>query len=129
MPPRPQVSPHKHSYLMAGNIVSNPGFIKQFGTIIAADGTVSLDPHLVSVWGGITSATILVGQQVGSIIADRFGRFPARILFTVVMWSAAFAEMFSTDWRGWLASKAVLGFGQGLIQATTLSVRTCTLQC
>ena len=105
-----------------GNIIANAGFIKQFGTEYHADGSVYLNSHYVSLWGGLVSVFIFVGQQVGSIFADKFGRVLTRILFTLVMLSAAVAEVVSYEWKGWLASKAVVGFGQGLIQACTLPV-------
>lgn len=38
--------------LIAGSVVSNSGFIHQFGTVISADGKKSLDARYVSAWGG-----------------------------------------------------------------------------
>ncbi|RSH79596.1 uncharacterized protein EHS24_009246 [Apiotrichum porosum] len=37
---------------LSGSVVSNSGFIHQFGTVISADGKKSLDARYVSAWGG-----------------------------------------------------------------------------
>ena len=44
-----------HTDLFAGSIVSNQGFIEQFGTIVSSTGAVSLDAGYVAAWGGTVS--------------------------------------------------------------------------
>ena len=39
---------------MPGNIIVNPGFIRQFGTITNAAGVLELDALHVAAWGGVT---------------------------------------------------------------------------
>ena len=109
-----------------GSIVSNQGFINQFGTIVnAKTGKLSLNAHYVSIWGGIVGVGILVGQQMGSILADKYGRTLSRIFLTVVFAGAILGMQFAKDWKGWLGAKLLLGLGQGLVQSTTLTVNDC----
>lgn len=59
---------------LPGSLISNQGFINQFGTEFAADGSKALAASWVSIWG----AMMPVGQVPGSLFAgwinDRVGR-------------------------------------------------------
>lgn len=72
----------KAGSLYLGNLISNRGFIRQFGDVHSADGEIALAASWVSLWGAMTP----VGQVGGSITAglcnDRFGRLSGMYLLT-----------------------------------------------
>lgn len=57
-----------------GNIVANPGFIAQFGTVTNADGVLELAATHVSLWSGFQYVGQVVFQAISPFISDRFGR-------------------------------------------------------
>ena len=61
---------------MAGSIIVNKGFIKQFGSRDEA-GVLALDPVWVSAWGAIINVGQICTVPWISLLANRKGRKPA----------------------------------------------------
>ncbi|GFZ51067.1 hypothetical protein JCM24511_08825 [Saitozyma sp. JCM 24511] len=99
-----------------GNIIANPGFIQQFGTVVGANGQLALDALHVSAWGGVLSGGNIFGNILGGFTADLFGRKFNMFLMTLLLMLATICEMVATEWRVWLASKLFAGIGNGFAQ-------------
>ncbi|KAL1889058.1 hypothetical protein Sste5346_009123 [Sporothrix stenoceras] len=106
---------------LPGNLISNRGFINQFGTETAEDGTKALAASWVSVWG----AMMPVGQIPGSLLAgwinDRVGRRGGMCAMTVAYIVGTILEMTAKHPGQWAGAKFLFGIGQGLT-ATTMPV-------
>lgn len=61
-------------FLVPSNIIVNPGFIKTFGRLHMPDGTVILDPKVLSMWGSVGNASQIFGYILCPFIMDRLGR-------------------------------------------------------
>ncbi|KAL4985141.1 hypothetical protein BDW68DRAFT_179988 [Aspergillus falconensis] len=59
---------------MHGNIIANPGFVKQFATKVNAAGTPFLEAPVLSAWSAIQSVGQIIGMASLAFITDRFGR-------------------------------------------------------
>ncbi|GFZ49652.1 hypothetical protein JCM24511_07053 [Saitozyma sp. JCM 24511] len=105
---------------ITGSIVSNTGFIAQFGTTVASTGQKALNAEYVSAWGGTSGAFQMMGQQISTLIADRYGRTTSFYIATVLIIAGVFMEQFVTTIAGWLGAKIVAGFAAGMGQATSL---------
>ena len=81
-----------------GNIVANPGkskpfvrraegagFIRQFGTVTNADGTLELAAIHVSLWSGFQYVGQIIFQGISPFISDRFGRRTAMYVLILLM--------------------------------------------
>ena len=55
-------------------------------------------------------------------MSDRFGRRPAFWLMTFIFIIGVIVEMVSRYWTHWLVAKMLLGWAQGICQATTMTV-------
>ncbi|KAL1404868.1 hypothetical protein Q8F55_008479 [Vanrija albida] len=105
----------------AGSIVSNIGFIEQFGTADPVTGKKALDASYVSAWGGTGSVFAIFGHQLNSFIADRWGRRIAFLLAALTAIAGILTEQFVTTMAGWLGGKMVTGLGWGMGQVVALT--------
>ncbi|KAL1407893.1 hypothetical protein Q8F55_007329 [Vanrija albida] len=105
---------------ITGSIVSNVGFIDQFGTYIPATDKKSLAAEYVSAWGGMGAAFGILGHQLSTLIADKYGRRVAFMLSAVAVVAGVLVEQFVTTMAGWLGAKMVAGLAGGMGQATSL---------
>jgi MFS family permease len=69
-----------HSYIgyagaAIGNIVANPGFIQQFGTVLNVEtGALELEAQHVSAWGAAQQVAQIAFQLSSPFVVDRYGR-------------------------------------------------------
>ncbi|WVW83142.1 hypothetical protein I302_105160 [Kwoniella bestiolae CBS 10118] len=96
-----------------GNIVANPGFLEQFGTVRSATGALSLDAHYVSTWGAVQQVGQIVFQVLAPFVVDRFGRKVAMYALTFFMLLAIILEIVAKDWKVFLAAKLFAGCASG----------------
>lgn len=68
-----------------GNIVANPGFIQQFGTVTNAAGQLELAATHVSLWSGFQYVGQVVFQAISPLISDKFGRRVAMYVLNGLM--------------------------------------------
>jgi MFS family permease len=87
-------------------------------------GKKALDASYVSAWGGTGSVFAIIGHQVNSFIADRYGRRPAFLLASTIAIAGILTEQFVTTMAGWLGGKMVTGLGWGMGQVVALTVGT-----
>ncbi|CAK7201598.1 hypothetical protein SEUCBS139899_004306 [Sporothrix eucalyptigena] len=91
-----------------GNLISNQGFINQFGTVYADDGSKALAPSWISTWG----AMMPLGQVPGSLFAgwvnDKVGRRGGMYAFTVAYIVGTVLEMTAKIPGQWAAAKFFL---------------------
>ncbi|ORY58349.1 sugar transporter [Leucosporidium creatinivorum] len=99
-----------------GSIIVNKGFIAQFGTIRAADGTLSLNPQYVSVWGGMQSVGQVIGMTSLSFVSDFFGRKATLYSIWLIMALSVVIECVAVNWSQWLGAKILAGVGVGGMQ-------------
>ncbi|RSH82919.1 hypothetical protein EHS25_005909 [Saitozyma podzolica] len=98
-----------------GSIVGNPGFVKQFGTVVSAAGVVSLDANYVGLWGALKFVAQVVTQAISPITANRFGlRFNLWVL-TVLKLIAIIVEIISTTWWHFLIASIFAGLSSGFV--------------
>ncbi|KAF2166608.1 hypothetical protein M409DRAFT_36703 [Zasmidium cellare ATCC 36951] len=97
-----------------GGIVSNKGFIRQFG----GAGVKVLPSKYISAWGGVQSAGQTVGQIGLQFVTDSLGRKYAMYTLWIILTGSIFAETFATHWSHWLVAKLFSGIGVGMLQAT-----------
>jgi len=102
---------------MAGSIVSNKGFIQQFGSA-GANGTYALDTTWVAAWGAIINVGQIIAMTHVSWVADRFGR-------RMVLWMSWFYALISVIIMAtarappaWLVGKLIMGMAIGTLQTT-----------
>lgn len=100
-----------------GSIIANAGFVAQFGTIVAADGSRALDPNHVGAWGGIGSAGQIVGMLVGPFVSDRFGRRIGMLALAIILGIAIVLEIVAKEWTVYLGAKLLTGVATGMVQS------------
>ncbi|KAL1410692.1 hypothetical protein Q8F55_001634 [Vanrija albida] len=105
---------------VAGSIVSNVGFIDQFGTLVEKTGKKALAAEFVSAWGGTGAAFGILGHQLITLVADKWGRRVAFALAAIAVIAGVLVEQFVTTMPGWLGAKMVAGLAGGMGQATSL---------
>ncbi|ORY35933.1 general substrate transporter [Naematelia encephala] len=104
-----------------GNIVANPGFINQFGTVRDATGALALNAKYVSLWSGFNYVSQIFSQAVSPIIGDRFGRRINMYLFTFSMILAIIVEIVAKDWKAYLGAKILIGIACGFLGTTCVT--------
>lgn len=102
-----------YQFKLSANIIANPGFIRQF-----ADDGRKLNPTHVSLWGGLTSVGLLVGQLIIPWFNERLGRKGGTLVFLGLLLIGAIVEAVSTTWWHWMIAKMFAGAGIGACQAT-----------
>ncbi|KAH8172225.1 sugar transporter domain-containing protein [Sarocladium implicatum] len=101
-----------------GNIIANPGFVKEFGTATTADGDPSLASPILSGWSAIMSVGQIIGMTTLPFLSDRFGRKVAMYTYWFVLAMSIMAETFGRSWPTWLVAKLLAGIGVGCLQST-----------
>ncbi|KAH6716081.1 general substrate transporter [Leptodontidium sp. MPI-SDFR-AT-0119] len=103
---------------LMGNIVANPGFARQFGTKIGANGEKVLASSVLSTWTSVGSAFQMLGQLSIAFVSNRFGRKIAMLFFWTTLLMSVIVEARSRNWKIFLISKVLGGYGVGCLQAT-----------
>ncbi|KAL5328254.1 hypothetical protein ACEPPN_001752 [Leptodophora sp. 'Broadleaf-Isolate-01'] len=103
---------------LMGNIIANPGFARQFGTQIGADGEKVLASSVMSVWGSVGPTFQMIGQLSIAFVSNRFGRKNAMFFFWVTLLASVICEVLSRNWKVFLVSKILGSYGVGAMQST-----------
>ncbi|KAH7385043.1 general substrate transporter [Cadophora sp. MPI-SDFR-AT-0126] len=103
---------------MIGNLVANPGFARQFGTQLNAAGEKVLASSTLSVWSSVGSCSQMMGQLSIAFISNKFGRKVAMFFFWTTLLLSVICEVVSRNWKVFLVSKVLGGYGVGCLQAT-----------
>ncbi|CDK26248.1 unnamed protein product [Kuraishia capsulata CBS 1993] len=103
-----------------GIVVSIPEFRKNFGhpyTTSTGETSYVIEASWQSAFSGVPIAAGIIGQNVGSLLADRVGK--KWLLFAHVLFSVAFVglEFAATNVQMFLAGKTLNGYCVSLIQA------------
>ncbi|RSH81844.1 uncharacterized protein EHS24_008039 [Apiotrichum porosum] len=106
-----------YEYVVTVSIVSNQGFINQFGTVDAS-GTAAIPAVYMSLWGGLLASTQLIGQLVAGWLSDATGRKGTMYTFTVFCIVGVSLECAATEWKLWLAAKTLMGVALGMVQVS-----------
>ncbi|KAK6903354.1 hypothetical protein I203_106857 [Kwoniella mangroviensis CBS 8507] len=102
-----------------GNIIANPGFIKQFATVIDSNGDPALSAPVLSAIGTIQSVGQIIGMTSVPFLASRYGRKPAMFLLWFVLACSVICESTAKKWQVWLVAKLLSGIGVGSLQFIT----------
>lgn len=103
---------------MNGNILANPGFVKQFATQLNAAGDPVLASPIISAWGSIMSVGQIIGMTTLPFLSDRFGRKAAMFYYWFVLAISVLCESVARTWPVWLVAKLLAGIGVGCLQST-----------
>ncbi|KAH7381976.1 general substrate transporter, partial [Cadophora sp. MPI-SDFR-AT-0126] len=103
---------------LIGNLVANPGFVRQFGDDVNASGEPILSSSLMSNWGLVGSISQISGMLLLPFFTDRFGRKPSMFLYWLLIALGNMVECVAKDYKVWYASKVLGGIGVGCLQTT-----------
>ncbi|CEN60929.1 hypothetical protein ASPCAL07600 [Aspergillus calidoustus] len=101
-----------------GNIIANPGFVKQFATKTNEAGEPYLAASVLSAWSAIMSVGQIIGMTSLAFITDRFGRKVAMYWYWLVLVISILLESLARKWQIWLVAKLFAGMGVGSLQST-----------
>ncbi|WVF65283.1 hypothetical protein IAT40_000006 [Kwoniella sp. CBS 6097] len=102
-----------------GNIIANPGFVKQFATTTDAKGAPALSAPVLSAIGTIQSVGQIIGMTSLPFLATKFGRKPAMYLLWLILAASVICESTATKWQVWVVAKLFSGIGVGSLQFIT----------
>ncbi|WWD00964.1 hypothetical protein V866_007902 [Kwoniella sp. B9012] len=102
-----------------GNIIANPGFVKQFATVTDSKGEPALSAPVLSAIGTIQSVGQIVGMTSVPFLASRYGRKPAMFLLWLVLAASVICESTAKKWQVWFVAKLLSGIGVGSLQFIT----------
>ncbi|RSH94186.1 hypothetical protein EHS25_003989 [Saitozyma podzolica] len=93
-----------------------------FGTVHdPVTGELELDAKYVSFWSGFNFVSQILSQAVSPMIGDRFGRRVNMYLYTASMIIAIILEIVSTNWKGYLGAKVMVGIACGFLGTTCMT--------
>ncbi|SPO00282.1 probable MFS alpha-glucoside transporter [Cephalotrichum gorgonifer] len=101
-----------------GNIIANPGFVRQFATKINAAGEPVLASPVLSAWSSIMSVGQIIGMTTLPFLSDRFGRKAAMYWYWFILACSVLCESLARKWPVWLVGKLLAGVGVGCLQST-----------
>ncbi|OBR14265.1 MFS alpha-glucoside transporter [Colletotrichum higginsianum IMI 349063] len=101
-----------------GNIIANPGFVRQFATETTAAGEPNLAAPILSGWSSIMSVGQIVGMTTVPFLSDRLGRKGAMYWYWLVLCASVLCECVARTWPVWLVAKLLAGVGVGSLQST-----------
>ncbi|RKK76957.1 hypothetical protein BFJ71_g16841 [Fusarium oxysporum] len=103
---------------LVGNLVANPGFVRQFGDKLDSDGNPYLSSSLMSNWALVGSICQILGMLGLPFLTNQFGRKGSMYLTWLLIALGITVECVATDHKVWYASKILNGFGVGCLQTT-----------
>ncbi|KAH6715721.1 general substrate transporter [Leptodontidium sp. MPI-SDFR-AT-0119] len=103
---------------LIGNLIANPGFVRQFGNQIDASGKTVLSSSVISNWGLVGSISQIIGMLGLPFVTDRFGRKFSMYLYWLFIALGLVVECVGRDHKVWYASKVLGGLGVGCLQTT-----------
>ncbi|KAL2813348.1 major facilitator superfamily domain-containing protein [Aspergillus cavernicola] len=101
-----------------GNIIANPGFVKQFATQVNDAGEPALSASILSAWSAIMSVGQIIGMTSLAFITDRFGRKISMYWYWLILALSILLESLARKWQVWLVAKIFAGIGVGSLQST-----------
>jgi MFS family permease len=101
-----------------GNIIANPGFVKQFATATDSDGKLYLTSPILAGWSSIQSVGQIIGMTHLTFVSDRWGRKVAMYWYWFILACSVLAETLARRWEIWLIAKLLAGIGIGCLQST-----------
>ncbi|KAJ4231878.1 hypothetical protein NW757_013847 [Fusarium falciforme] len=101
-----------------GNIIANPGFVRQFATKFDAEGEAYLASPILAGWSSIQSVGQIIGMVHLTYVSDRFGRKVAMYWYWLILACSVLAESLARRWEVWLIGKLLAGIGVGCLQST-----------
>ncbi|KAH6971379.1 general substrate transporter [Ilyonectria sp. MPI-CAGE-AT-0026] len=101
-----------------GNIIANPGFVRQFATKFDAQGEPYLTSPILAGWSSIQSVGQIIGMIHLSFVSDRYGRKVAMYWYWLILACSVLAESLARRWEVWLVAKLLAGIGVGCLQST-----------
>ncbi|WRT68173.1 uncharacterized protein IL334_005148 [Kwoniella shivajii] len=102
-----------------GNIIANPGFVKQFATTVDSTGEPALSAPVLSAIGTIQSVGQIIGMTSLPFLAARYGRKPAMFLLWLILAASVICESTAKHWQVWVVAKLFSGIGVGSLQFIT----------
>ncbi|ORX34051.1 sugar transporter [Kockovaella imperatae] len=102
-----------------GNIIANPGFVKQFATATTAAGEPALSAPVLSAIGTIQSVGQIIGMTTMPFLATRYGRKAAMYALWFVLLCSVTCEAVAKRWQVWFVAKLFSGIGVGSLQFIT----------
>ncbi|WWC91437.1 uncharacterized protein L201_006383 [Kwoniella dendrophila CBS 6074] len=102
-----------------GNIIANPGFVKQFATTTDSKGEPALSAPVLSAIGTIQSVGQIIGMTSVPFLASRYGRKPAMFLLWSILAASVICESTAKKWQIWFLAKLFSGIGVGSLQFIT----------
>ncbi|RSL97228.1 hypothetical protein CDV31_013136 [Fusarium ambrosium] len=103
---------------LIGNIVANPGFVEQFGTIRDGNGKVALDSPILSAWASVGNVGQIIGMVSLPFLSGQLGRKAAMYALWFVLAISVAVECVAREWQTWLGAKLLGGVGVGCMQTT-----------
>ncbi|CAH0003806.1 unnamed protein product [Clonostachys byssicola] len=103
---------------MLGNIIANPGFVKQFGTATGADGKPALASGDIGGWNAVGSVGQVVGMVTLPFLSDRFGRKFSMYWYWTILALGVMVECVARTPQVWYLTKILGGIGVGCLQST-----------
>ncbi|KAL7916798.1 sugar transporter [Trichoderma velutinum] len=103
---------------MNGNIIANPGFVKQFATEHNAVGNPVLASPILSGWSSIMSIGQIIGMTTIPFLSAQFGRKSAMLWYWFILALSIVCESTARTWPVWLVAKLFAGIGVGSLQST-----------
>ncbi|KAL8291287.1 hypothetical protein RQP46_002265 [Phenoliferia psychrophenolica] len=104
-------------FTLPGTLLGVPAFVKQFGSIAPGATEFAVEAKHLVIWGAIFSVFQIMGQFAAGWCADRWGRRLSIFSMLFYIYLGVALEIIAKDWKGWLGSKIVVGFGTGYMLA------------
>ncbi|KAF4464685.1 sugar transporter [Fusarium albosuccineum] len=101
-----------------GNVIANPGFVRQFSTKMNDAGDPVLAAPILSAWSSIMSVGQIIGMTTLPFLSDRFGRKAAMYGYWFILACSILCESLAREWQVWLVAKLLAGIGVGCLQST-----------
>ncbi|RSL59605.1 hypothetical protein CEP51_013891 [Fusarium floridanum] len=103
---------------MIGSIIANDEFIKHFGRFDETLDVWVLPANRQLIWTIMQYVAAIISAITAGVIIDMFGRrtgFLTTVALTII---GTLIELFSPDWKVWIAAKLVMGAAMGFMQGT-----------
>jgi MFS family permease len=102
------------------SIVANPGFIRDFGTVLGPEGfPVAMSPQDLSNWNLATGLGSIAGLAIGGTLGDRYGRKVVLYLCTTMLTIAIVLSVaVKPGFTAWTVRAVFTGLSQGLLQGS-----------
>ncbi|OKL55567.1 hypothetical protein UA08_09146 [Talaromyces atroroseus] len=104
---------------LIGSIIANTEFVKQFGVYSEALQTWSLPASYQLVWTIVQYSSAILSAIGSGYLNDYFGRRVCFVVTVLLTTAGTFVELFSKNWKVWVAAKVLMGAAMGSMQSNT----------